>query len=339
MDNLCHTLAGAALAEAGLKRRTRLGIATLVIGANLPDVDILSYAWGPVTALGFRRGWTHGALALALWPLVLAGLMLAWDRLVRLRRRPDAEPADPRGLVLLSAVAVLSHPLLDLLNTYGVRLLMPFSDRWFYGDTLFIVDPWVWAALLAGIVFARRAGRIGAPAPHGPARRSLALVAGYIGVMAVVGVLSRSVVRRDAAAMGFAPRAVMAGPAPLNPLARASVMALDAGYVLGRVDWFTAESEDGTRVWFGGPSYRGEADAIARQWDLPAVRAAAATDLGRTYLRWARFPYAVLGPYDACPVLHVCLRDARYFGQSWAEVAIPVTVAVSSRRPESAEHP
>jgi hypothetical protein len=31
MDNVCHTLVGAALAEAGLKRRTALGTATLII--------------------------------------------------------------------------------------------------------------------------------------------------------------------------------------------------------------------------------------------------------------------------------------------------------------------
>jgi len=38
-----------------------------------------------------------------------------------------------------------------VLHPHGVsqsRLLMPFNDTWFYGDTLFIIDPWVW--LLAG---------------------------------------------------------------------------------------------------------------------------------------------------------------------------------------------
>ena len=83
MDNVCHTLVGLALAEAGLKRRAALGTATLLLGANLPDVDALAYAWGPVTALGFRRGWTHGALAMALWPLLLAGLMLFFEMLLR----------------------------------------------------------------------------------------------------------------------------------------------------------------------------------------------------------------------------------------------------------------
>ena len=81
MDNICHTLVGAALAQTGLKHRTRYGTATLLVGANLPDVDILSYAFGGgLAALSFRRGWTHGVLALVVLPLVLTGLVLLWNR-------------------------------------------------------------------------------------------------------------------------------------------------------------------------------------------------------------------------------------------------------------------
>ena len=89
MDNICHTLVGLALGEAGLKRKAPLGNATLLIGANLPDVDALTYVFGsPVAALGFRRGWTHGVLAMAVWPFVLAGLML-WLEGLRTRGRAD----------------------------------------------------------------------------------------------------------------------------------------------------------------------------------------------------------------------------------------------------------
>src|SRR4028119_1904423 len=95
-DHRCHPLVGAARGKAGLDKRTPLAMATLMIGANLPDVDVFAYAWGSDTSLGFRRGWTHGVLALSLWPFVLTGLMLAWDRLVRRRRHPGAPPARPR---------------------------------------------------------------------------------------------------------------------------------------------------------------------------------------------------------------------------------------------------
>jgi inner membrane protein len=44
---------GATLGETGLKQRTALGMATLIIAANLPDVDMLAYLDGPYTALWF----------------------------------------------------------------------------------------------------------------------------------------------------------------------------------------------------------------------------------------------------------------------------------------------
>jgi hypothetical protein len=107
MDNLCHTLAGAVLAEAGLRRRTPLAVPTLVIGANLPDLDALAYLRDPLFALTLRRGWTHGVLAVVLLPVLLAAAMLVWDRLAR--RNHDRPHADPGSLLLVAAIAVLSH--------------------------------------------------------------------------------------------------------------------------------------------------------------------------------------------------------------------------------------
>ena len=34
----------------------------------------------------------------------------------------------------VAMIAVASHLLLDLTNVYGVRLLLPFSGRWFHWD-------------------------------------------------------------------------------------------------------------------------------------------------------------------------------------------------------------
>ena len=45
------------------------------------------------------------------------------------------------------------------MNTYGVRFLMPFDGTWFYGDTLFVVDPWFWLLCAAGVVSAHSATR------------------------------------------------------------------------------------------------------------------------------------------------------------------------------------
>ena len=85
MDNVTHTLVGLALAESGLKRRTRFATATLLLGSNLPDVDGFTHCFGSATdALAFRRGWTHRVLAMAVLPLLLTALMLGWGRLAGL---------------------------------------------------------------------------------------------------------------------------------------------------------------------------------------------------------------------------------------------------------------
>ncbi|MBF8301719.1 MAG: hypothetical protein HW394_2089, partial [Acidobacteria bacterium] len=189
MDNFCHTLVGAAFGEAGLKRRTRFGNATLMIAANLPDLDVLVFATD-IPSVAFRRGWTHGTIAQALLPVVLTAAMCAVSRIVP--ARGDRTPIRARSLLLLAYVGVLSHVAMDLLNTYGVRLLLPFDRRWFYGDAVFIIDPWLWLALGAGVWLARRRG---APAPSPTqARRALVVAAVYIAAMCVTARAARHVV-------------------------------------------------------------------------------------------------------------------------------------------------
>lgn len=160
MDPICHTLVGATLAETGLKRLSRFGGATLVVGANLPDLDAVSYAIDSDLSLFVRRGWTHGVAALVVLPVVLALAVSTMGRW-KTASATDRPPARFGPLLLLSFISVWSHPALDWLNTYGVRLMMPFDGQWFYGDALFIVDPWMWLAGSAAVAMAwwtRRGG-------------------------------------------------------------------------------------------------------------------------------------------------------------------------------------
>src|SRR5687767_12222421 len=100
MDPLTHTLVGANLAATRLGEKTRLATAAFVLGANLPDIDSWYYFTGQGDfALGFRRGWTHGVLALLVLPLLQTALLLLYARL-----RPDPNrPVHVRWLLILSA--------------------------------------------------------------------------------------------------------------------------------------------------------------------------------------------------------------------------------------------
>ena len=33
---------------------------------------------------------------------------------------------------------------MDWTNNYGMRFLLPWDSRWFYGDLVFIIDPYLW---------------------------------------------------------------------------------------------------------------------------------------------------------------------------------------------------
>lgn len=184
MDNLTHSLVGAVLGQAGLKRTTGLAMPALIIGANLPDVDAACFFWLEGTEhLAFRRGITHGPPALLLLPLILAGLLCGWDRWQTNRgKRPEGRlPVRFGWLFAMAFIGCLTHPAMDWLNVYGIRLLEPFSSEWFYGDTLFIIDPWLWAMLIGSVWWSRRREKRGGELMR-PARVGIAAMLAYIGV-------------------------------------------------------------------------------------------------------------------------------------------------------------
>lgn len=153
MDNLTHSLAGAVLGQLGLKKKTGLGMATLIIAANIPDIDAFATLLGGQQHLGIRRGITHGPIAMLVLPILLTGIMIGFDRWQagRGKRPADRLPVHRGWLLGLAYIGTLSHPALDWLNSYGIRLLEPFSSQWVYGDTIFIIDIWIWMALFAGV--------------------------------------------------------------------------------------------------------------------------------------------------------------------------------------------
>ena len=181
MDNLTHSLIGAALGQAGLKRKTGLAMPALIIAANLPDIDAGCAIYG-IESLSMRRGLTHGPIALLVLPLVLAGALWWFDRWQHRRgKRPEGRlPIHFGWLLGLCTIGTLTHPLFDWFNNYGIRLLEPFSSQWFYGDTLFIIDIWILAALGTGIWLSLRRERDGFLPWTRPARIALGGVAVYV---------------------------------------------------------------------------------------------------------------------------------------------------------------
>lgn len=219
MDNLTHSLVGALIGQMGLKRKTGLALPTLIIAANIPDIDAVATLLGGHQHLAIRRGITHGPIAMVVLPLVLWGIMLwfdAWQ--TRRGKRPEKRlPVHKGWLLALAYVGCLSHPLFDWFNSYGIRLLEPFSSQWFHGDTIFIIDIWLWIALIAGVWISIRRERRDLSNWRAPAAASFAAICAYIFAN---GLITGRAEQSTAAAVqqkhGITPSSVVANPVPVQ---------------------------------------------------------------------------------------------------------------------------
>lgn len=179
MDNVTHALAGMLMADAttslvaarsGTTVPDRFRRAAVVVGiaaAELPDLDVF-YAgsilrMGPLGYLLHHRGHTHTIV----WAVIGALLLWAGGRWWFTRGAIDSERRwftahGSRALLGLALVGALSHLALDFTNSYGVHPFWPFDDRWYYGDAVFIVEPWLWVVAIPALLWRPRAtaGRV-----------------------------------------------------------------------------------------------------------------------------------------------------------------------------------
>ncbi|MEO6598500.1 MAG: metal-dependent hydrolase [Polyangiaceae bacterium] len=166
MDNLTHSLVGLLCAEAVVRTRERASKPPLdvwtrtavysfaIIGNNLPDLD-LTYSKSTDETFGYllqHRGYTHtvpAAFGFALAMLLVFALVSRW-------RRKAVSPSDWWLLAGVALVSPLLHIAMDFANNYGVHPFWPLDDRWFYGDSLFILEPSLWLVLIAPLSFSYR---------------------------------------------------------------------------------------------------------------------------------------------------------------------------------------
>ncbi len=327
MDNLTHGLAGALLAQMGLKRKTGLAMPTLIIGANLPDVDAWAAFLGP-QQLAMRRGITHGPLGILLLPLLLTALMLAFDRWRA--RRPETPGRPPRQVVhagwllALAYLATLSHPLLDWLNSYGIRLLEPFSGEWFAADTLFIIDLWLWAALIAGVWMSRRRERRGHARWRSPAWFCGAAIVAYIAANGLITgraeALTHAHLHHEHART---PMLVVANPVPVAFWQRELLWRDATHHGEGAYSLLTAG--DGVRLGTSArPHHMGDARVAQAREVSPDARA---------FLFWSRMPVAT---FDATDVTFGDQRFMREVTRATFTVKVPLPDAPAVRRDAAA---
>jgi membrane-bound metal-dependent hydrolase YbcI (DUF457 family) len=154
MDTITHGIAGALIAKAAFRGQDMLGVKpvhreriitwSLMLGAIFPDSDVLRefFSHDNLLILTWHRSITHSLVCLPIFAVALAALTRWFVRW----RKWDAPSFGL--LIVVYAVGILSHILLDLVTSFGTMVWSPLKWSRPAWDLIFIVDFTLSAILL-----------------------------------------------------------------------------------------------------------------------------------------------------------------------------------------------
>ncbi len=322
MEPVTHALASLALGQTGLNRVSRLATPMLLVSGLAADLDWLAYLGGPRLFLATHRAASHSLLGAALIACVTAALFSRFPR-----PGPTARHAVqffPALIVCLAGASV--HLLLDLSNSYGVKLLWPFSGRWYAWDFAPSLDPLLLFLLLAAVLLPRLFGLVtqeisGRAQIHQGSRGTTAvmlLVLLYFG--------GRGVAHQNAVALLNS--RVYRGETPL----RSSAFPLSSPLNwTGLVE--TPDAIDEVQVPLFGAFDPETAHPHFKPADSPALENARRSPAAQAFLAFARFPFAT--QEETSYGYRIELRDLRWAAappaDQFGEVVVIVTLSPQSQ--------
>ncbi len=304
-------LTGACMGRSGFNRKTALATVTMVLAAEVADIDVLWSLKGSTAGLQHHRGITHSFVGVPFMAAAAVGLVWLWHR-YRHRRLGSVTTKGPPlrwgFLYFCASLAALSHLLLDYTTAYGIRLFEPFNYRWYSWDIVYIVEPLMLLVLVAGLALPALLGlvsqEVGARSKV-PRGRTGAIIA-LICVVVIWGVRDYQHRRALTALNSFLyhqerPLRIGAYPYMINPFQWHGVVEA--------TDFFETVPVNSQ-----GPGVDNEAGIqFYKQPQTDAIRAADGSRFGRVYLDWAAFPYIhqEANPEDH-PGYLVKFQDLRY---------------------------
>ena len=316
MDNLTHTLTGIAISQSGLNRKTRFATLVLILGANAPDLDIISGFKGSLAYLKFHRGVAHSFLGITALAFIIWGLVY-WLG-TRTRPRPWL-PLRGGWLLLAAFLGTGSHLLLDFTNAYGVRPFLPFSGRWYAWDIMPIIDPLLLAILIFGLVVPWLLRLISEEVGAGKVRPAPGAIFCLAGMVMLWGV--RDFAHRRALSIldshtysGDVAQRLGAFPVAINPFTWMGVVETEASF---HVVWVHALNAD---------SLPEDIETFDKPQPSRALTAAMNTPGARIFLDFARFPWAQVE--EGQDSSSVSLEDLRFLRPSTSSRSFILEVAL-----------
>lgn len=135
MESVTHALIGAGFAALSgevpsLTNPIYLGC---ILGSIAPDFDIILYLKGELPYLKHHRGFSHSLPGLALISLAITGVIGIFYPLAVFWPQ----------LIFWTFLGALSHSFMDVLNSYGAKILWPLIDNKINLNLLMILDPFL----------------------------------------------------------------------------------------------------------------------------------------------------------------------------------------------------
>ncbi len=277
------------MGRSGFNRRTALATVTMVLAAEAADIDVVWSFRGSIAGLQHHRGITHSFAGVPFVAAAVLGLVWLGHR-CRERRRGSAITKSPPVrwgfLYFCALLAALSHLLLDYTTAYGIRLFEPFNFRWYSWDIVYIIEPLMLLALIAGLAIPGLLGLVSqevgvrSKVPRG----RTGAIAALIFVVLLWGYRDYQHRRAITALNSFVyhqeqPLRVGAYPYMINPFRWHGVVE-------------TTDFFETVPVNSQGPEVDNEAGIqFYKMPQTDAIRAADSSPFGSVYLDWAAFPY------------------------------------------------
>ena len=237
MDTITHSLAGALIGYAlgSEKEKSKNSLPTKervlcgAIVAAFPDIDYVTALINPLLFITYwHRGVTHSAIMLPLWALILGVLIALFTK--RLNQW--------RAYVVISAVVLASHVLLDVITSWDLQILTPFSDYRVSLQYAFVIDPIVTGIILAALVSAHylRARWI--------SLLGIGVLTFYIIALSTLQHSAAKIAKRVAQDRDWKYEEIAALPQPFSPFNWKLIVSDDAGHWLAFVNLASDYSRD-----------------------------------------------------------------------------------------------
>ncbi|WP_394564163.1 hydrolase [Pantoea sp. SGAir0180] len=213
MDSVSQCFLGASVALTVMGRRIPAWQAAAVgaISGTLPDLDVFIDHGDAIRNMTLHRTESHALLYLTLCSPLLAALV------ARLFKSGVTWIAWWPAIWL----ALITHPLLDLMTVYGTQLGLPLTDHPYAIGSMYIVDPLYTLPLIIGLCVALwRRNRRGLRWNHA----GLALSTGYLAWSMVIQQVADEHIKHSLEQQGVATDKVLVTPTAFNTLVWRSVI-------------------------------------------------------------------------------------------------------------------